>query len=184
MSASQEARIAALERQVMALMRRVGAPFSLARSTLPVNDSGAVQTVQAQLDALSSRDNIPLLYSFGYTAAPPVSADLHIAYLDNDRSKAVIVASGHQTYRLRNLALGDAAIYDIRGAYVWLGAGGPNVQCAGNPMTVHGDLHVTGAIIAGFGGADQVGLQTHKHNQGADSHSDAEVPTDAPTPGT
>lgn len=32
----------------------------------------------------------------------------------------------------------------------------PLVECTG-------DVHATGAIIAGFGGADQVGLQTHKH---------------------
>jgi hypothetical protein len=33
----------------------------------------------------------------------------------------------------------------------------------GQPVTINGDLHATGAIIAGFGGADQVGLQTHHH---------------------
>src|SRR5580700_2522275 len=40
-----------LERQVSALMLRRGAPFALARTTLAVNDTGPVQTVQAQLDA-------------------------------------------------------------------------------------------------------------------------------------
>lgn len=29
--------------------------------------------------------------------------------------------------------------------------------------TIKGDLHVSGAVIAGFGGGDQVGLQTHTH---------------------
>lgn len=50
--------------------------------------------------------------------------------------------------------------------------------------TLQGNLHVTGAIIAGFGTGDQVGVQTHTHTQGADSHGDAEVPTNAPTAGT
>jgi hypothetical protein len=45
-------------------------------------------------------------------------------------------------------------------------------------------LHVSGAVIAGFGGADQIGLQTHNHTQGADSRGDGEVPTNPPTPGT
>jgi hypothetical protein len=40
---------------------------------------------------------------------------------------------------------------------------------------VTGDLDVTGQVIAGFGGADQVGLQTHKHMNGANQ---------PPTPGT
>lgn len=47
-----------------------------------------------------------------------------------------------------------------------------------------GDFHATGAVIAGYGGGDQVGLQTHTHTQGQDSHGDSEVPTDAPTGGT
>lgn len=47
-----------------------------------------------------------------------------------------------------------------------------------------GDFHATGAVVAGSGGGDQVGLQTHTHKQGNDSHGDTEVPTDAPTGGT
>jgi hypothetical protein len=50
--------------------------------------------------------------------------------------------------------------------------------------TLQGNLHVTGAIIAGFGTGDQVGLQTHGHPQGADSHGDSEEPTGSPIPGT
>jgi hypothetical protein len=44
----------------------------------------------------------------------------------------------------------------------------------GNPVVVNGDLHATGAIIAGFGGVDQVGLQTHEHSAN----------NTPPTPGT
>lgn len=51
-------------------------------------------------------------------------------------------------------------------------------------VTLKGDLHVTGAVIAGYGGGDQVGLQTHRHTQPNDSHGDTEVPTNAPTAGT
>jgi len=47
-----------------------------------------------------------------------------------------------------------------------------------------GNLTAVGGVIAGYGGADQVGLQTHTHNQGNDSHGDAEVPTNAPNAGT
>jgi phage gp45-like len=184
MSAMLEARVAMLERQLAAMTVRRGTPFALARSTLTVNDTGAVQTVQAQLDALSIRGNIPLLYGYGVTGSPPIGTDFHVAFLDGDRSKAVITASGHQTYRLKGLGVGDSALYDIRGAYCWLTSAGPSINGAGNPTLVTGDLHVTGAIIAGFGGVDQVGVQTHTHKQGNDSHGDTEVPTDAPTAGT
>ena len=166
MTTHLEARIAMLERQVTALMRRRGTPFALARSTLAADDTGPVQKVQAQLDALSVRDGMPVLYGFGVTGVPPEGTDLHVAFLDNDRSKAVVVAGGHQGYRLRGLGTGDSALYDIRGASFWLGAGGPSVNCAGQPMTVTGDLHVTGQVIAGYGSADRVALQTHRHGTG------------------
>lgn len=52
------------------------------------------------------------------------------------------------------------------------------------PWTHTGDFHATGAVIAGFGTKDQVGVQTHIHNQGNDSNGDVEVPTNAPTGGT
>jgi hypothetical protein len=42
----------------------------------------------------------------------------------------------------------------------------------------------TGGITAGQGGSDQVTLQLHTHTQGADSHGDTNVPTNAPTAGT
>ena len=51
-------------------------------------------------------------------------------------------------------------------------------------MVLEGDLHATGAVIAGWGGADQVGLQTHVHAQPDDSHGDVEAPTNVPTAGT
>jgi hypothetical protein len=51
-------------------------------------------------------------------------------------------------------------------------------------VTLSGDLHVSGAVIGGYGGGDQVGLQTHTHTQPNDTHGDGELPTRAPTAGT
>jgi hypothetical protein len=42
-------------------------------------------------------------------------------------------------------------------------------------LTLTGNLRVTGAVMAGYNTADQVSLQTHRHNSGA---------TNPPTPGT
>lgn len=55
---------------------------------------------------------------------------------------------------------------------------------SGKPFKVNGPIQATGSIIAGFGGGDQVGLQTHTHTQANDSHGDTEEPTSAPTAGT
>ena len=62
--------------------------------------------------------------------------------------------------------------------------GNLSLTFAGTTATLKGDLHVTGEIIRGFGGPDQVGLGTHLHNQPVDSHGDTEQPTDPPTAGT
>lgn len=47
-----------------------------------------------------------------------------------------------------------------------------------------GEFTATGAVIAGYGTGDQVGLQTHTHNQPADSAGDTEAATNAPNAGT
>lgn len=58
------------------------------------------------------------------------------------------------------------------------------IQTDDQGLTVTGNISATGTITAGKGGADQVGLQTHTHTQGVDSHGDTEAPTAAPTAGT
>lgn len=50
---------------------------------------------------------------------------------------------------------------------------------AGSIALTTAQLTCTGAIIAGFGGGDQVGLQTHLHTSGGSGN-----PTSTPTPGS
>lgn len=50
---------------------------------------------------------------------------------------------------------------------------------SGKPVIINGDVHATGDVVAGFGGVDQVGLQTHKHGTGS-----AAAGTVVPTAGT
>ena len=79
-----------------------------------------------------------------------------------------------------NHASGLTLTISAGGAVTLAMPGGPG----GQPFTVTGDIHATGAVIAGFGGGDQVGLQTHEHAQGDDSHGDTEQNTTAPIAGT
>lgn len=69
---------------------------------------------------------------------------------------------------------------DDGAAYVEIAGGHAVNIVAPGGVTITGNLHVTGAVIAGFGSGDQVGLQTHTHSgvqPGAGS-------TGAPTAGT
>jgi len=62
---------------------------------------------------------------------------------------------------------------------------GITINLNGHTMLIeNGDLHVTGSIIGGFGGGDQIGLLTHTHTQPADSHGDTEAAVNPPTAGT
>lgn len=168
-----------LERLVARLARQQSLSIGFARSTAAPNDSGPVQTIQGQMDALSRRDSMPVLFHYGFTSAMPIGGDKVVNYLGGDRSQGVVIASGHQQYRLAGLATGEAALYDMWGRVIKLSASGPVLNGNGAPIVITGDLHVSGAVIAGYGGSDQVNLQTHKHGTGTPAAG-----TSAPTAGT
>jgi len=55
-------------------------------------------------------------------------------------------------------------------------SGGVSMTLSGTTVTVSGDVHTTGAMIAGFGGGDQVGVQTHRHLTTGGSGSTTTIP--------
>jgi phage gp45-like len=173
---SLEQRIAALERQVDRLARRDGTPHALGRTTMAADDSGPVQTVQVRFDALSIGDDVPIMYHHGFFSSPPIGTDMHVTFLNGDRSKAVNNASNHQPSRFKGASPGDAGLY-AQGVLFHLTAGG--ILVTGNliqtgDITQTGSISASGSIKAGTGGGDSVGLQTHTHpSTGA-----------PPTPGT
>jgi Phage protein Gp138 N-terminal domain len=64
-----------------------------------------------------------------------------------------------------------------------------NLQLSGaiqavDGTTYQGNLSTGGNVIAGAGTGSSVGLKTHTHQQGADSHGDTEQATNSPTGGT
>jgi phage gp45-like len=132
-----ESRVAVLERMVSRLTRNQGASIAFARSTTAPIDSGPVQTVQARMDALSLRDNMPVLFHYGFSSAMPVDGDKVVAYLNADRSSGIIIAGGHQTYRMTGLATGEVAIYDMWGRSIKLGASGIVINANNQPLAIN-----------------------------------------------
>lgn len=131
-----EARVAMLERMVASLSRQRGASIAFSRSTAPPIDTGAVQTIQGQMDALSIRDAMPVLFHYGFSSAMPIGGDKVVAYLNGTRSSPVVVATGHQTYRVTGLATGETVIHDMWGRSVKLSASGPVINANGAPVEI------------------------------------------------
>ena len=132
-----------LERMVAQLGRQLRQPVGFARSTAAPIDTGKVQTIQGQMDALSRRDAMPVLFHYGFSSAMPIGGDKVVTYLTADRSSGVVIATGHQTYRLTGLATGEVALYDMWGRSVKLTAAGPVIDANSAPVQIENATTVT-----------------------------------------
>jgi phage gp45-like len=171
-----------LEQRIERLERAIRLQFALSRSTAAAVDTGPVQTNQGKIDALSLRDGMPTLFTYGFSSSLPVGGDKAVMFLGGNRSQAVVVATGHQTYRFTGLKLGETVMHDMWEHSIHMTADGiavaGNLTLAGN-LTVTGTITATGDITAGAGGAGAVTVLTHKHTSAASGS-----PTSAPIAGT
>lgn len=127
----------------------IGKLFLTGRVAL-TDDSGPVQLAQVDLgptgpDGKPMRlyDQVKVLQQFGFASRPPKLADLFMAFMRGVAGGGVVIASNHQPSRLRNLGEGDSALYDVRGAYVWLKATGLVIDAAGLPVLIQNAAGVT-----------------------------------------
>jgi phage baseplate assembly protein V len=153
---SENALTAAIER----IYRRVMNTIACSRISL-VDDGGAVQRAQILTGAAEIKDATPRLAEFGFASSPPRGSDAVVVFIGGDRSNGCIIATGHQASRLRGLAAGDAAIYDVRGITIRLTAAGIVIDGAGLPVTVNNvpQVIVNGGDVI----ADGISLKTHVH---------------------
>jgi len=189
-----------------------GVPYTLPNVTVPIVGAeyvrlpiqagcpGMVMTADAYLGGvtglgggvanLTQRANLATLVwtPLGNKAWPAVEDDnALVLYGPNgviirDKDKKNILTINGSTVKL---SMSGGTQFEIDGDVVLKGdlliQGNIKSETGG---TYAGALETSGAVIAGFGGADQVGLQTHTHTQSNDSHGDTEQPTAAPTAGT
>jgi phage gp45-like len=171
----------------MSVTERLYRRIRMATASLTIsstNDSGPVHLVQGKVRGTPETiDNLQTLNIFGFASHAPVGSDALALFGNGDRSNGVIVATANQKARPRNQKPGEVTIHTDDGTTIYLRQGG-TVEITAPTVIIHGDLHVTGAVIAGFGGGDQIGLQTHSHTQQSDGHGDSERPTDKPVAGT
>ncbi len=146
-----------------------------------VDDSGPVQLAQMQLSANETHDAMPCLALYGFQSCPPEGSDALAVFLGGDRTNGVIIATGNQRYRFRNLVPGEACISDNRGQSVYLTATGIIVNGGGNLVTITNApeitadtplLHCTGDIV-GDGNITCAGDMLD--NSGTNAHTAADT---------
>ncbi|EPT5240681.1 phage baseplate assembly protein domain-containing protein [Escherichia coli] len=120
---------------VQVLFRRLVSLLSVGRVTAG-DDSGVVQTVQVQSPS-EVRSDTPVLQQFGFSSVLPAGTDVVVMSLAGNRSSAVVVASGHQSYRINGLNSGEVVVYNQWGQYVRLGEDGIVVEASGQPVLVN-----------------------------------------------
>lgn len=120
---------------VQVLFRRLVSLLSVGRVTAG-DDSGVVQTVQVQSPS-EVRSDTPVLQQFGFSSVLPDGTDVVVMSLAGNRSSAVVVASGHQSYRINGLSSGEVVVYNQWGQFVRLGEDGIVVEASGQPVTVN-----------------------------------------------
>lgn len=137
-----------------------------------VNDSGAIQQVQAELLAGEVRDMVRV-QNYGLTSVPLVGAQVVTQSLGGNRGQSVVMAAEDTRHRPKGLKEGEVCLYTHEGDRIYLKEGriiaieagaevqvtAPaikvigettitgNVTLSGN-ITMTGDLTVTGAITA------------------------------------
>ncbi|EAB9908258.1 phage baseplate assembly protein V [Salmonella enterica subsp. enterica] len=117
------------------LMRRVTMLAGTGKVTA-INDGGSVQKIQYRAPT-EVRGDTPRLAEFGFSSGLPAGSDVVMLFPGGDRSNAVIIASGHQSTRYRNLSPGEVVVYDQWGHHIRLTESGIEVEAAGGDVTVN-----------------------------------------------
>lgn len=139
-----------------------------------VDDSGTAQIAQVVLGPLETQSKLKRLAEFGFTSRPPKGSDAIVLFVGGDRGNGVIIATGNQQYRLKNLGDGEVALYNSTGRYVKLGGSEIVVEAGGGQVTinnatkllVHGDIEATGNVkdATRTMAADRAKYNAHKHS--------------------
>jgi phage baseplate assembly protein V len=126
------------------LARRVLLIAGRGRVSAPVNDGGAVQLLQAQVNGLETIDNLKRVPEFGFTSVPPQGSDVAFIFVGGDRSNGLVIGTNHQASRPKGLQSGETMIFTADGKQIYLtAAGGIKIAANGQPVEIDNATVVT-----------------------------------------
>ncbi len=124
------------------ITRRIQAVIGRGRINV-VNDTGPIQYVQISYSKIEPKDNTPRVMEYGYTSNPPAQTDAALVHVTGDRSNAICVGTNHQPSRPKNLATGEAMLYQLNGIQVYLSNAGLVINAGGLPVVCNNATNFT-----------------------------------------
>lgn len=171
---------------VQTLVARMMAPVArrvrlmVARAVVTsIADAGKIQSAQVKLLDGEVRDGIEILHQYGVTSIPPGKPEGLYFSVGGDRDHGVLICVADRQFRLKDIAPGEAALYDDLGQKVHLTRDGIVIDGAGKLITLtntpkvrmEADLDVTGDIKdrCDSSGKTMAGMRStyngHNHNE-------------------
>ncbi|WP_308721015.1 phage baseplate assembly protein [Komagataeibacter xylinus] len=146
--------------------RRVMMAVGIGRQTADTNEQVNTPTLQAALAAGELRSDLPMVQEYGLASRPVPGSDVVVVFLGGDRTRGVVVATGDQRGRPKDLQPGEVCLYHpSTGSRIWLKADGSIAIVPANGKTaLTGDLTATGTITGNEVVAQGIKLSTHPHS--------------------
>lgn len=112
-----------LQNQIDRLHRRILMALAPAIVTA-TDDTGPIHRVQMRVNGTPEIiDGVGVMHFYGVASHQPIGTDATALFCSGQRGNGVIIATGNQKYRLRNLQPGEIALYTDEGDYVKLARG-------------------------------------------------------------
>lgn len=138
--------IEALSRFIAPLKRRV--QMMVGRCILTaVDNSKDFQELQVEALADEVLDNVERFQNFGHVSYPPNKSQCIILSVGGNREHSVCIAVDSKDHRLAGLSVGESALYDQQGNYVWLKSSGLN-EIKLKKLKVQNDSHELISVLS------------------------------------
>jgi len=106
-----------LVRFVEPLKRRI--LMMLARAVVrTIYDDSGIQLAKVEVFSDEKRDKLERFQDYGLTCNPPVDSEAIVAFIGGNRNHGVVLRIDNREFRLKNLAIGEVALYTDEGDYI------------------------------------------------------------------